>query len=49
MNFFSNIDIQFDIGECRLHAVNLISTHIIHDFPMHSHGIGCYEIHYISE
>lgn len=47
--FFSNIDIQFDIGECRLHAVNLISTHIIHDFPMHSHGIGCYEIHYISE
>lgn len=49
MNFFSNIDIQFDVGGCRLHAVNLISTHIIHDFPMHSHGIGCYEIHYISE
>ncbi len=49
MFFYNNIDIQFSAGGCKFHAVNLISSEINHDIPMHSHGINCYEIHFISE
>lgn len=49
MKFYNNIDIQFNIGGCEFHAVNLLSAAIDHDIPLHSHGRGCYEIHYISD
>lgn len=49
MGAFNNTDIRFNIGGCQFHAVNITSTVILNDFPLHSHGIGCYEIHYISE
>lgn len=48
MIFFSDIDIQFKCGGCSFHAVNMSFAEIIHDIPLHSHGINCYEIHYIS-
>lgn len=47
--FYNNIDIQFSMGGCKFHAVNLICSPIKHNIPLHSHGINCYEIHYISE
>jgi AraC-like DNA-binding protein len=47
--FFNNIDIQFNVGGCNFHAVNLIRSKIKRDIPLHSHGINCYEIHFISE
>lgn len=37
------------MGNCRFHAVNLVCSLIKHNIPLHSHGINCYEIHYISE
>lgn len=47
--FYNNIDIRFSTGGCKFHAVNLICSPIKHNIPLHSHGINCYEIHYISE
>lgn len=47
--FYNNIDIQFRTGGCKFHTVNLTRSPIKHNIPLHSHGINCYEIHYISE
>lgn len=48
-SFYNNIDIQFSTGGCKFHAVNLICSPIRHNIQPHSHGINCYEIHYISD
>ncbi len=45
----NNLDIRFSVGGFCFHAVNLICSSIIHNVPLHSHGINCYEIHYISD
>lgn len=47
--FYNNLDILFNAGGCKFHAVNLVCSPITHNIPFHSHGKNCYEIHYISE
>ena len=47
-HYFNNIDIPFSIGGCNFHAVNIISSSIDTDIPLHTHGVNCYEIHFIS-
>lgn len=47
--FYNNLDIRFNAGGCKFHAVNLVCSPITHNIPFHSHGKNCYEIHYISE
>lgn len=47
--FYNNLDIRFNAGGCKFHAVNLVCSPITHNIPFHSHGKSCYEIHYISE
>lgn len=47
--FYYNTDIRFNAGGCKFHAVNLVCSLIKYNIPLHSHGINCYEIHYISE
>lgn len=49
MLFYNNIDIQFYVGGCKFHAVNLSVAEIKNNIPLHSHGVNCYELHYISE
>lgn len=45
---FKNIDIKFSINGFMFHAVNISSTTMVRNIPLHSHGVGCYEVHYIS-
>ena len=45
---FKNIDIKFSINSFMFHAVNISSTTMVRNIPLHSHGVGCYEVHYIS-
>ena len=47
-HYFNNIDIPFSIGGCNFHVVNIISSSIDTDIPLHTHGVNCYEIHFIS-
>ena len=47
-HYFNNIDIPFSIGGWNFHAVNIISSSIDTDIPLHTHGVNCYEIHFIS-
>ncbi len=41
-------DIFFTVAGCRIHALNIIYEKLSNMIPQHSHGSGCYEIHYIS-
>ena len=38
-HYFNNIDIPFSIGGCNFHAVNIISSSIDTDIPLHTHGV----------
>ena len=44
---FNNLDIQFTRDNLRIHAIQLSSSRFLSAVPLHSHGNGCYEIHYI--
>lgn len=45
---YTNMDIHFTIENIAVHALNIIFERFTRTIPSHSHGDGCYEIHYIS-
>ncbi len=45
---YSDLDIRFCVGETEFHALNIIYERLERNIPGHSHGPGCYEIHYIA-
>ncbi len=46
---YSDMDIHFQLEGATFDALNLIFERFERIIPMHSHGEGCYELHYISE
>ncbi len=44
---YSDLDIHFEFEGFRIDAPNIIFEHFTRTIPAHSHGSGCYEIHYI--
>ena len=46
---YSDIGIHFTIDGITIHASNIIFECLTRTIPSHSHGNGCYEIHYISQ
>lgn len=45
---YTDLDIRFRVGETEFCALNIIYEPLTRSIPGHSHGPGCYEIHYIS-
>ncbi len=46
---YTNMNIHFIMGDIPVHALNIIFERFTRPIPSHSHGNGCYEIHYIPE
>ena len=44
---YSDMDIHFSMDGISIHAPNIIFERFTRTIPSHSHGNGCYEIHYI--
>lgn len=44
---FSNTNITFSLENITIHAPNILFERFTNAIPSHSHGAGCYEIHYI--
>ena len=44
---YSDLDIHFHFENYTLNALNIIFERFTRTIPAHSHGSGCYEIHYI--
>lgn len=44
---YTDMDIQFTLEGRRYYALNIIFERFTRTIPSHSHGNGCYEIHYI--
>lgn len=44
---YTDLDIQFVMDNISIHALNIVFEHFTRTIPSHSHGNGCYEIHYI--
>lgn len=44
---YTNLDIPFSLGGLSVHPLNIIFERFTRVIPAHSHGNGCYEIHYI--
>lgn len=44
---YTDLDIQFTLEGKRYYALNIILERLSRTIPAHSHGAGCYEIHYI--
>lgn len=44
---YSNIDIHFTLDGVPIHTLNIVFERFTRVIPSHSHGSGCYEIHYI--
>ena len=45
---YTDTDIHFILENTHIHALNIIRETFLRNIPSHSHGNGCYEIHYIS-
>ncbi len=45
---YTDLNIRFSIDGNSIHALNIILERFMRTIPSHSHGNGCYEIHYIS-
>lgn len=45
---YSDLDIRFTVERTEFRALNIIYERLSRRIPAHSHGPGCYEIHYIS-
>lgn len=45
---YSDIDIHFTIDGVPIQSTNIVFEELTTAIPAHSHGSGCYEIHYIS-
>lgn len=46
---YTNMNIRFTIDDIPIHALNILFERFTRPIPSHSHGSGCYEIHYIPE
>lgn len=44
---YTDLDIHFNLEGRRYHALNIVFEQFTRTIPAHSHGNGCYEIHYI--
>ena len=44
---YTDMDIHFSIDSISIHALNIVFERFTRTIPSHSHGNGCYEIHYI--
>lgn len=44
---YTNMNLRFTIDDIPIHALNIIFERFTRTIPSHSHGNGCYEIHYI--
>lgn len=44
---YTDMDIRFSMDGVSIHALNIVFERFNHAIPSHSHGSGCYEIHYI--
>lgn len=44
---YTDLDIHFTLDGFSVHALNIIFERLTRVIPSHSHGNGCYEIHYI--
>ena len=44
---YTDMDIHFSMDGVSIHALNIVFEHFNHAIPSHSHGNGCYEIHFI--
>ncbi len=44
---YTDMDIHFTIENTQIHALNIVQERFARTIPAHSHGNGCYEIHYI--
>lgn len=49
IDIYTDSEIQFSLGNYRFHVMNLVYERFERTIPLHAHGVGCYEIHYISE
>ena len=47
--FYSDQDIPVFIEGQIIHTLNFISAPQRETIPLHSHGSGCYEIHYVAQ
>ena len=45
---YSDIDIHFTLDGVSIQSTNIVFEELVAAIPAHSHGSGCYEIHYIS-
>lgn len=44
---YTDMDIHFSMDNIQIHALNIVFERFTRTIPSHSHGNGCYEIHYI--
>lgn len=44
---YTDMDIHFSMDNISIHALNIVFERFTRTIPSHSHGNGCYEIHYI--
>lgn len=44
---YKNMDIRFSIDDVQIHVLSIVFAYFTKTIPSHSHGSGCYEIHYI--
>ncbi len=44
---YNDMDIRFFLGGIQIRALNIVFERFTRTIPAHSHGNGCYEIHYI--
>lgn len=44
---YTGMDIHFSMDNISIHALNIVYERFTRTIPSHSHGNGCYEIHYI--
>lgn len=44
---YTDMDILFTLDNIQIHALNIVFERFTRTIPSHSHGNGCYEIHYI--
>ena len=44
---YTDMDIRFSMDGVSIRALNIVLEYFDHALPSHSHGNGCYEIHYV--
>ncbi len=44
---YTDMNIHFSMDGIPIRALNIVFEHFDHAIPLHSHGCGCYEIHFI--